>query len=98
MKTLISINVPSNLPLQKPLAATSNFASSPVFALRVERISPERGCRWGSMQTSWNTSVRRFARRSRISLSDDGKSTRWTGEGMLDSEVCATDTVGGHVG
>ena len=30
-------------------------------------------------------------------VSDDSKSPRWTDEGVLDSEVCTTDTVGGHV-
>ena len=30
-------------------------------------------------------------------VSDYGKSTRWTGEGKVDSEVCATDTVSGCV-
>ena len=31
-------------------------------------------------------------------VSDDGISPRWTGEGVLNSEVCATDTVGRRVG
>ena len=58
-----------NRPPQKPLAAMSKRA--PSFALQVAlvRNSPVIGCRSGSMQTSLQTSVRRLAVRSLISLS-----------------------------
>ena len=68
MKTLTSKNALSNLPPQNPLAATSSLALSSVLAVWRESDSPLSGWRWGSMETSWQTSVRRLARRSRTSL------------------------------
>ena len=68
VKTITSNNALSNLPPQKPLAATSSLALSSVVALRVDSVSPDSACRHGSMHTSWHTSVRRLAVRLRTSL------------------------------
>ena len=64
----MSKNALSNLPPQKPLAAMSSLELSSVAVLRVVNVSPERGCKRGSTLTSWQTSVRRSAMRSRTSL------------------------------
>ena len=68
MITLTSKNALSNLPPQNSLAAMSSLELSSVAVLRVVKVSPERGCRRGSTLTSWQTSVRRCAIRSRTSL------------------------------
>ena len=53
---------------QKPFAAMSKWAPSCVIEVALARVSPERGCRSGSTLTSWQTSVSRWAVRSRTSL------------------------------
>ena len=68
IKTFTSNNALSNLPPQNPLAATSSLVLSSLLAVRRESDSPLSGWRWGSMETSWQTSVRRLASRSRTSL------------------------------
>ena len=57
-----------NRPPQKPLAAMSRCAPSWALEVAPMRTSPVIGCRSGSMQTSLQTSVRRLAVRSLISL------------------------------
>ncbi len=58
----------SCLPPQKPQAATSNRAPSVAIALAPFKASPDSGCRCGSTQTSWQTSVITVAVKSRTSL------------------------------
>ena len=68
MKTLTSKYVFSCLPPQTPFADTSSLAPSCVLAVAPDSCSGVTGCRLGSMHTSLQASVRRFAVRSRISL------------------------------
>ena len=63
-----SLPPPPPPPPPKQLATTSSRALSSVLALRVEKDSPLSGWRWGSMETSWQTSVSKLAKRSRTSL------------------------------
>ena len=53
---------------QTPFADTSSLAPSCVLAVAPDSCSGVTGCRLGSMHTSLQASVRRFAVRSRISL------------------------------
>ncbi len=58
----------SCLPPQKPQAATSNRAPSVAIAVAPFKTSPYSGCKCGSTQMSWQTSVITVAVKSRTSL------------------------------
>ena len=76
----------SNLPPQKLLAAMSSLELSSVAMLRVVNVSSERRCRQGFTLTSWQTSVRRLAIRSRFIVSTYSESTRGAWEGVFCGE------------
>ena len=73
LKTLTSQKVLSCLPLQKPFTARSNLAPSWVLVELRLKVSVDRGCRSGSVMTSWHTSVSRLAVRSLILCRRIGK-------------------------
>ena len=68
LKILTSKYVFSKRPPQNPLTAMSSLAPSVLTEVAPFRTSPVSGCRSGSTRTSWQTSVRRAAITSRISL------------------------------
>ena len=68
LNTRTSMNVFSRLPPQKPLTAMSSLAPSEMLEERVDITSPVSSCRSGSTRTSLQTSVRRLAVKSLISL------------------------------
>ena len=68
LNTLTSKYVFSNRLTQKPMAAMSRRVPSCLLDEAPVRISPVTGCSSDSVQTSLQTSVRRLAVKSRISL------------------------------
>ena len=68
LKTLTSQRVLSCLPPQKPFTAMSSRAPSWVLVEFRLKVSFDKGCRSGSVLTSWHTSVSKLAVRSLISL------------------------------
>ena len=68
LKTRTSKKVLSRRPPQKPFAAMSSLAPSSIIAEAPLRVSPESGCKVGSMQTSLKTSDNQPPTVSRTSL------------------------------
>ena len=57
-----------NLDSQSPLSLISNLPSPSVVVDLRAKVSPCNGWRWGSISTSWQTSLNKFAMESRSSL------------------------------
>ena len=68
LKTLTSQKVFSCLPPQKLFTAMSSRAPSWVLVEFELKVSVDKGCRSGSVLTSWHTSVSKLAVKSPISL------------------------------
>ena len=73
LNTLTSQRVLSCLPPQKPFTAMSSRAPSWVLVEFKLKVSVDKGCRSGSVLTSWHTSVSKLAVRSLISCHRIGK-------------------------